>query len=181
MTAARRRLRLALLGLALLGWAPETPAAAASARIVVHDAPSVLPELTLRGRDGPAVTLESFRGRAVLLDLWASWCLPCRVEAPSLDRLQARVGRARLAVLAVSIDRLGWPAVERFRTALGIRHLDTFLDDERTLIAALGVRGVPTALVIDADGREVARVEGGLDWEGEEGARLLALVLPPGG
>ncbi|HYG90465.1 MAG TPA: TlpA disulfide reductase family protein, partial [Azospirillum sp.] len=127
--------------------------------------------------DGTRRSLADFKGQAVVLDLWATWCLPCRAEFPDFDRLQERRGAEGLVVVPVSLDRKGWPAVDKFYTDTGVKHLKRYLDDERALTEALGVKGLPTTLILDRAGREVARIEGSLDWGGAQADELLVKAL----
>jgi thiol-disulfide isomerase/thioredoxin len=103
-----------------------------------------------------------WRGRIVVLNFWATWCIPCVAELPSLDRLAASA--PDFAVLAVSADRTGAEVVSPFLKAHGIAHLTTLLDPHMAAGQAFGVAGFPTTLVIDASGRLRGRLEGPADW-----------------
>ncbi|HYH39862.1 MAG TPA: TlpA disulfide reductase family protein [Azospirillum sp.] len=149
------------------------------ASVTVHDAPVALPPITLAAPDGGRHGLEAFRGKAVVLDLWATWCLPCRAEFPALDALQARRGAEGVQVVPVSLDRKGWPAVDKFYADIGVTHLPRYLDEDRTLSEALGAKALPTTLILDRQGREVARVVGPLEWDGAQADELLARALKP--
>jgi len=154
-------------------------ALAAGGRVTVHDTPREVPAIAFQAEDRTTRSLEDFRGQAVVLDLWATWCLPCRAEFPDLDRLQERRGAEGLVVVPVSLDRKGWPAVDKFYADVGVTHLGRYLDDERKLSEVLGARALPTTLIIDRQGREVARIEGTLDWAGPQADELLARALKP--
>lgn len=147
------------------------------ASVTVHETPIELPAIRFQAADGTSHGLETFRGKAVVLDLWATWCLPCRAEFPDLDRLQARRGADGVQVVPVSLDRKGWPAVDKFYADTGVTHLPRYLDDERTLSGALGAAALPTTLILDRQGREVARVVGPLEWNGPQADALLARAL----
>jgi thiol-disulfide isomerase/thioredoxin len=123
----------------------------------MHASPG--PALTLNFADGQGrpTSLEAFRGRTVLLNVWATWCTPCREEMPTLDRLQAALGGPGFEVLALSIDRGGLPVVQAFYRSLGIRHLKPYLDSEGEASAGLVATGIPLTLLIDAEGREIGR------------------------
>jgi thiol-disulfide isomerase/thioredoxin len=135
--------------------------------------PHSLPELRFVSGDGRALTLGDFRGRPILLNIWATWCVPCRKEMPSLDRLQAKIGASQLLVLPLSIDRQGLPVVKKFYGELGLTALGTFLDQSGTAASKLNTVGVPTTLLIDREGREIGRKIGPAEWDGAETIALL--------
>jgi thiol-disulfide isomerase/thioredoxin len=109
--------------------------------------------------------LADFRGRVVLLNLWATWCVPCRQEMPTLDRLQARLGGPDFQVIALSIDRTGAPAVRAFYEEIGVRHLPLFLDTTGNAVRQLNAPGLPTTLLLDRAGREIGRFVGPAEWD----------------
>lgn len=137
------------------------------------DQPRAVPPLGFTDRDGRAISLADFRGRPILLNIWATWCVPCREEMPSLDRLQAQLGPTRLAVVPLSIDRQGVPVVEKFYRDLGIAALGIYLARDGNASGVLAAVGVPTTLLIDRDGREVGRKIGAAAWDSPEVLALL--------
>ena len=107
----------------------------------LHDSPREMlspPFVDGTGRD---LTLENFRGRVVLLNIWATWCVPCREEMPTLDALQSRLGGDDFHVLPLSIDRAGLKVVRRFYDEIGIQHLDMYLADSTRAMLAFGALG----------------------------------------
>jgi thiol-disulfide isomerase/thioredoxin len=138
---------------------------------------SAAPDTSFEDPDGEKVTLAAFRGKPVLLNLWATWCAPCVKELPTLDTLQQREG-GKLQVLTVSQDMEGREKVEAFLAKGKYRALDSWLDPEMALMGGLGVTTLPTTILYDAAGREVWRVAGDKDWAGEEAARLLGEASP---
>lgn len=149
-------------------------------RMTVHSEPRPLPLLDMRDVDGKPVPLERFRGKVVLLNIWATWCGPCRVEMPTLERLQARFGGPGFEVVALSTDVEGVKAVREFYDSLGIKRLAIYVEGEGNVLTTLASPGLPTTLVLDVEGREVARALGGADWEAPEVERLIRSLLPPG-
>jgi thiol-disulfide isomerase/thioredoxin len=131
------------------------------------------PGTTFEDQDGEKVSLAEFRGKPVLLNLWATWCAPCVKELPTLDTLQSREGE-RLKVLTVSQDLEGRAKVEAFLEKGKYRTLEAWLDPEMALMSDLGVTSLPTTILYDAEGREVWRVAGDKDWAGPEAAKLLS-------
>ena len=144
-------------------------------------APVAVPSISFTDDSGKPVTLDRFKGKVVVLDYWATWCEPCRAEFPALDQLQERLGPAGVEVVPVSIDRGGRAAVDPFYATLKIAHLAKYLDPKADSVAALHLRGVPTALILDRDGREVARLEGVAAWNGPEMDALFSRLLKGGG
>lgn len=152
-----RRLVLLLL-LALLAARPGLAADESTAD------PKPVPAITFQDHDGHTLGLDAFKGKVVLLDFWATWCPPCRAEFPDLDAIQGNLGDKGLAVVAVSLDRGGMAAVDRFYTEHHVAHMGRFHDADGGSVRALGVNGMPTAILIDRQGREVARFEGAVAW-----------------
>ena len=183
MTRRIRRGPAALAGLALLAAAaqfytaraPEQPAPAAAPRPALSPLFAMLPVPDLRFADGAgrALSLADFRGRVVLLNLWATWCAPCREEMPALDRLQARLGGSGFEVVALSVDQGGPEAVRAFYDDLGLDALGVRLDASGEAMRALGVAALPTTLLIDASGREVGRFVGAAEWDDPETVALI--------
>jgi thiol-disulfide isomerase/thioredoxin len=108
----------------------------------------------------PPLTLADFHGRMVLLNLWATWCMPCRKEMPALDRLQAKLGGSSFTVLPLSIDHRGRDVVARFYRELGLKSLSIYVDKSANVSYVANVVGMPTTLLIDVQGRELGRVIG---------------------
>src|SRR5712692_342925 len=131
---------------------------AALAPVVFHFSPpnerGPVPDLRFVDGDGRATLLGDFRGRVVLLNLWATWCVPCRREMPALDRLQARLGSDDFVVLPLSIDRGGLPPAKRFYAELGLKALGIFAAESDAPITQLETPAIPTTLLIDREGRE---------------------------
>ncbi len=141
------------------------------------DQPRELPHLAFVDGDGRAIALADFRGRVVLLNLWATWCVPCRREMPALERLQAKLGGAEFIVLPLSIDRGGLPPVKRFYEELGLAALGVFVDQSGEATGKLATTGVPTTLLIDRDGREIGRLLGAAEWDSPEAIALIRRYL----
>ncbi len=134
----------------------------------IHDEPQLLPELILSKGDGSPHSLESFHGKIVLLNIWATWCGPCRKEMPTLDRLQAQLGGPDFEVVALSIDKAGVEVVRKFYEEIGINDLRIYMDSDKKATRALRVVGLPTTLLIDRQGREIGRLIGPAEWDTPE-------------
>jgi thiol-disulfide isomerase/thioredoxin len=153
--------------LCVLALATATPVQAEDApqNLVLYEAPKAAPDLRFEDAAGKPVRLADFRGRVVVLNLWATWCIPCRKEMPTLDRLQAKLGGADFQVVTVSIDRGGLKAVDPFFHEIGIAHLTKYLDASGEVAGHAGVFGLPTTLLVDRDGRELGRLVGPAEWD----------------
>lgn len=123
------------------------------------------------------VTLDAFRGKVVLVNLWATWCVPCREEMPALDRLQQKRGGKDFAVVAVAQDRSGRAKVEMFLGQIGARHLASYLDTTMKSGRSWGVYGLPTSLLIDRQGREIGRLVGIAEWDQADALRLIDAAI----
>ncbi len=123
-----------------------------------------LPGLSFDTEGGKTLTLADFRGRVVLLNIWATWCPPCRKEMPSLDRLNTKRGGPAFEVVALSIDS-DPAAVKPFYRETRIKSLRGYFDPNARASAALGAFAVPTTLLIDQNGREIGRALGQAEWD----------------
>ena len=139
-----------------------------------------VPALAFTDLDGKALTLDAFRGKVVVLNLWATWCVPCIKEMPSLQRLSAKLRDKGVAVLALSQDRAGAKVVTPFLEKHALKTLPIYLDTKGAVLKALNGRGLPTTLVIDRDGREVGRLEGDAEWDGPHALALINHVASQG-
>lgn len=148
------------------------PGGGAVAGFQPSSAPAPLPEVTFVDGDGTTRRLTDFRGRGVVLNFWATWCVPCVAEMPSLDRLKTRLADRGVEVLALSSDRGGAPVVQAFFSRHGIEHLSVALDQGLGAARALGVQGLPTTVLIDGKGREMGRLVGAAEWDSAEAVAL---------
>lgn len=131
------------------------------------------PELHFQDVADRRLTLADFRGKVVLLNIWATWCLPCRREMPALDRLQRVLGGAHFQVVALSIDTGGAPAVESYFESLGMHALGVYVDPTMMAANALDITGTPTTFLIDASGREIGRHVGPARWDSPGNEQFL--------
>jgi thiol-disulfide isomerase/thioredoxin len=130
------------------------------------------PAFAFEDPDGKPVTMAAFRGRPVLVNLWATWCAPCIIEMPSLDALAQREGEA-LQVLALSQDISGRDLVTRFFAERNFRSLEAYLDPEMQFMSSFRLETLPTTILYDAEGKEVWRMVGRADWDSGRVAKLL--------
>jgi thiol-disulfide isomerase/thioredoxin len=130
--------------------------------------PKPIPELRFVDGAGRALTLGDFRGKVVLLNIWATWCAPCREEMPALDRLQAQLGGERFQVVALSVDLQGAPIARKFYGEVGIKALPLYVDPTAKAAFVLDAAGLPATLLVDRAGREVGRHLGPVKWDSPE-------------
>ena len=138
------------------------------------------PLVKFKNPDGGDFDLGKFKGTPVLVNLWASWCAPCIKELPTLQQLeQAQAGEGKLGIIAVSQDMAPQGSVEAFLAERDIGRFAAFHDADMKLTSALGVQVMPTTILYDAEGKEVWRYVGDLDWTSPEAAKLLSELTPP--
>lgn len=160
--------------------APESRsvgAARAFAGFVRRNPPADLPEVAFLDESGAARTLADFKGKAVLLNLWATWCGPCRHEMPSLDRLQKELGSDTFEVVALSLDRGGKDTARKFFDEIKVQNLKLYIDSTMKAGNALRAVGMPTTILIGKDGRELGRLPGPAEWDSAEAKALIAEAL----
>ncbi len=138
---------------------------------------SVLPKATLTDPTGARLTVESLKGKPVLINLWATWCAPCVKELPTLDALAARAG-GHLAVVTVSQDMAQPDKVAAALAAHSHGHLHPWLDPDNTLGFFYNSGELPTSVLYDSNGREVWRMVGAHDWSGGDSQALIAPAMP---
>jgi thiol-disulfide isomerase/thioredoxin len=149
------------------------------AAFVFRSEPAALPELKFQDAEGRERTLADWRGKVVLLNLWATWCLPCRKEMPSLDRLQKELGSDKFEVVALSVDRKGLEASKKFLGETKAERLALYVDPTARANTELRVVGLPATILIDAQGREIGRLLGPAEWDGEDAMRLIRAAQVP--
>jgi thiol-disulfide isomerase/thioredoxin len=127
--------------------------------------------------DGRSRSLADFNGKIVLLNLWATWCVPCRKEMPALDRLQASLGGPDFEVVPLSIDRGAIATIRKFYDEIGIRHLGMYADVSGQSIRWIRAMGLPTTLLVDRAGREIGLVIGPAEWDSPEIGEFLKSII----
>lgn len=155
----------------------------AMAPLLVRPKPLDLPPIEFADGTGAAKSLADFKGKVVLLNIWASWCVPCREEMPALDKLETELGGKDFAVVAVNIDKGGPDKARGFLAETGATHLGLYTDPTSKLFAVLKTVGMPTTLVLDRDGKEIGRLIGPGDWSSPEAKRVVeaAIAAKPAG
>jgi thiol-disulfide isomerase/thioredoxin len=136
--------------------------------------PQPAPEVAFTDAEGRPASLADFAGKPTLVNLWATWCQPCLREMPSLERLQVKLA-GRLTVAAVSQDRVGGKLVNPFVAEHKLQGLKIYLDPKGEVARAFEVRGLPTSIVLDRNGRVVGKVEGPAEWDSD---KMVAVIAP---
>ena len=151
------------------------------AALAVATQPKRLPELAFLDQAGARKTLADWRGKTMLFNLWATWCVPCRKEMPALDALQAKLGGAGFEVVAVNIDTRDPDKPKAWLKEVGIVKLGYFADPTAKVFQDLKevgkAFGMPTTLLIDAAGCEIATLAGPAEWASEDALKLIAAAL----
>ncbi len=165
----------------LLGTLPARQGLAATPhglnRLREGDAP--LPAITFTDADGKAIAPSDFPRKALVINLWATWCPPCVAEMPALDRAAQALSAEDILILPLSSDRGGAPVVQAFFERARVRNLRVWLDPRGTAARALGARGLPTTVLVDRQGRERARLEGDAAWDAPEFLAAIRRLVGP--
>jgi thiol-disulfide isomerase/thioredoxin len=151
------------------------------AAVAVANTPKTLPALTFKDNNGAEKTLADWRGRTVLFNLWATWCVPCRKEMPALDALQAKLGGPGFEVVSVNIDTRDPEKPKAWLKEVGIDRLAYYADNSAKVfqdLKAVGKAfGMPTTLIVDPNGCELAYLAGPAEWASEDALKLVRAAL----
>jgi len=147
----------------------------------VAEAPDDLSGLAFTGADGQPMTLADFKGKVALVNLWATWCAPCRREMPALDRLAGALGGDDFSVVPVSIDIGERQKPEAFLKQIGVENLPLYTDRTTDIFESLKSRGLaiglPVTLLLDRNGCTLGHINGPAEWDSEDGKRLIEAAL----
>jgi len=153
------------------------------AALTMATAPLRLPDLTFEDADGKPRKLSDWRGRIVLVNLWATWCVPCRKEMPALESLQARLGGPNFEVVAVNIDTRDPEKPRNFLKEANLTRLGYFTDQKAKVfqdLKAIGrALGMPTSVLVDGQGCEIATLAGPTEWSSDDAIRLITAAVNP--
>ena len=132
--------------------------------IVIHKDLKVYDNVFFLDKNDKKINIKEFNGNLLLLNFWATWCSPCKEEMPSLDRLQVNQNLSNLKIFAINISQESKKKVDSFFEDLNIENFDPYFDAPTTLAKTFSLRGVPTSILIDKDGKEFARIMGSIDF-----------------
>ena len=142
--------------------------------IVIHKDLKVYDNVFFLDKNDKKINIKEFNGNLLLLNFWATWCAPCKEEMPSLDRLQVNKNLNNLKIFAINISQESKKKVDSFFEDLDIKNFDPYFDAPTTLAKTFTLRGVPTSILIDKDGKEFARIIGSIDFNDVEFIKWLA-------
>jgi thiol-disulfide isomerase/thioredoxin len=133
--------------------------------------------ITWGNSDGKSDSLTHYKGKVVLINYWATWCLPCIQELPSIDRLQSKLSGKDFTVIAISLDRGGRTTAKRTFKRLEIKNLSLYTDKDSKSAKILGVRYMPTTFIFDRNGRELGKLEGKAEWDDKDAISLIKFFI----
>lgn len=154
----------------------ELPTELPLRKLVVHPQPRAIPAGLMTAPDGTEIALDSLRGKMVVLNFWATWCAPCREEMPSLNALQKTYGSESFEVVALATGRNAPAAIDRFFAEQQIDTLTAYRDPNMAIAREMAVLGLPVTVVLNPQGKEIARLTGDADWFGTEALDSLAAL-----
>src|SRR6056297_968472 len=139
---------------------------------LVFSEPEPVPDIAIVRPDGSETSLAAYRGQWVVLNFWATWCAPCRVEMPTLANLQTHFEGAPVAVVTVATGRNSPQGIARFFDEIGVTNLPQYRDPKQELARAMSVLGLPITVVLDPEGREIARLRGDAHWDSDSAVAI---------
>lgn len=145
-------------------------------KLALAESPQPVPQVAFTDAQGQEHRLGDWAGKHVVVNFWATWCAPCRKELPALDALNRDLGGETFEVVTIAVGRNPQPAIERLFAELEVRHLPVYLDSRMELARAMGVLGLPVTVILDAQGREIARMTGDAEWDSDS-ARAIVRAL----
>jgi thiol-disulfide isomerase/thioredoxin len=153
------------------------------AALTMATTPLRLPDLAFEDAEGKPKKLSDWRGRTVLVNLWATWCVPCRKEMPALENLQTRLGGPNFEVIAVNIDTRDPEKPKNFLKEVNLTRLGYFSDQKAKVfqdLKAIGrALGMPTSVLVDGEGCEIATIAGPAEWDSDDAVKLITAAVKP--
>jgi thiol-disulfide isomerase/thioredoxin len=159
------------------GAVSKTLATGAVAAFVVKGERKPAPEVGFTSENGTALSLGQWKGRVVLVNLWATWCVPCREEMPALAALQSAMGSPDFEVVAISLDRKGIDASAKFLSDVGATALKLYADPSTETLGKFQAVGLPASILIDRQGREIGRLLGPAQWNSPDATALIKAAV----
>ena len=162
---------------AVQGSVSRALAIGAMAAFVVKAERKPAPEISFTPENGQATSLAPWKGRVVLVNLWATWCAPCRKEMPALAALQSEMGSKDFEVVAISVDRKGLEISAQFLKEVGATALKLYADPSTEALSQFQAVGLPASILIDRQGREIGRLLGPAEWNSPEAKALIKAAV----
>ncbi len=149
-------------------------------KLIFHSEPQPVSTQTFTDPQGNEYRLADWNGKYVLLNFWATWCAPCRKEMPALNALQQEFGGDTFEVVTLATGRNTLPGIRRFFEEEEITDLPILLDPKQMVSRDMAVLGLPITVILDPEGREIARMRGDADWFSDSARSIIAALLPQG-
>ncbi|MDF1728571.1 MAG: TlpA disulfide reductase family protein [Sulfitobacter sp.] len=147
-------------------------------KLVVHESPQATSDAAFQlADDAGEATLADWQGKYVLVNFWATWCAPCRKEMPQLDALQQEFGGDDFEVLTIATGRNSPTGIEKFFEEAGIKSLPRHQDPRQALASQMGIFGLPITVLIDPEGREIARLRGDAKWDSDSAKAIVRTLI----
>ena len=149
-------------------------------KLVFLDAPAPVSDVAFTDAAGGEHRLSDWKGRYIAVNFWAAWCAPCRKELPALDALNRDLGGDKFAVVTIAAGPNPVPAITRLFEETGVTSLPMLLDPKLQLARGMGVFGLPVTVILDTEGREIARMTGDAEWDSESARAIVAALVADG-
>ncbi len=147
-------------------------------KLAVHDTPKATSSAPFQlADDAGTATLEDYRGKYILLNFWATWCAPCRTEMPHLSELQSEYRGEHFEVLTIALGRNSPAGIKKFFADAGIENLPRHQDPKSALGSQMGIFGLPITVLLDPEGREIARLRGDADWASDSAKSIIKALI----
>jgi len=146
-------------------------------KLMFHSAPEVVPSTVFFDEVEGEHSLEQFRGKHVLVNFWATWCAPCRKEMPMLSNLQSEFQGDGFEVVTIATGRNSLTAMKKFLEEINVDNLPLYRDPKQQLAREMAILGLPITVLLDPEGREIARLRGDADWDSESAKAIIAALL----
>jgi len=149
-------------------------------KLVFHPEAKATSDASFVHENGGEGTLADYEGKYVLLNFWATWCAPCRHEMPMLSELQTELGGENFEVVTLATGRNLPPAMAKFLAEIGVENLPQHRDPKQSVAREMKVFGLPTTMILDPEGKEIARLRGDADWSSDSAKAVLKALIGPG-
>lgn len=146
-------------------------------KLIFAAEPAAVSDIAFTDASGVEHRLAEWKGKIVAVNFWATWCAPCRKELPALDALNRDLGGDDFAVVTIATGRNPLPAIERLFDEVGVRTLPVLLDPKQDLARDMAVFGLPVTVILDRDGREIARMTGDAEWDSDSARAIVAALI----
>ena len=146
-------------------------------KLMFHAESADVSQAPFRDDKGGEHQLSDWKGKFVAVNFWATWCAPCRTELPALDALNREFGGDSFSVVTIATGRNSIPAINRLFDETGVESLPVFLDPDQTLAKEMAVFGLPVTVIVDPEGKEIARMTGDAEWDGDSAKAIVGALI----